>query len=320
MTSPVCIWRFLDGKAGHRNQVLGLTDALSDLCSTDCYDVDVTRGLAGWRSLMPGRLNPLTALPQPDLLIGAGHATHVPLLASRYRFGGRSIVLMTPSLPMRWFDACLVPRADERSRLPETALVTEGVLNRIRPAARWNPRRGLLLIGGPSAHFDWQPAHVLDQIEAVISGTPGVTWSATTSRRTPDSFVEAWLQRDIPAELTPVEDTTADWLPRQLQECGVVWVTADSVSMVYEAMTAGAAVGLLQLPEAKSTRVTRGMAALCDRDLVTCFDDWRQGDTLPRPRIVLRESERCARELLARYFPDRMACVPDVCVHRRRAA
>jgi mitochondrial fission protein ELM1 len=48
--------------------------------------------------------------------------------------------------------------------------------------------------------------------------------------------------------IVPFAATSPDWLPTQLARADQAWVTADSVSMVYEALTAGAAVGVLDVP------------------------------------------------------------------------
>jgi uncharacterized protein len=43
------------------------------------------------------------------------------------------VVLMKPSLPRRWFDLCILPQHDGIAADAHT-LVTEGALNRVRPA------------------------------------------------------------------------------------------------------------------------------------------------------------------------------------------
>lgn len=291
MTTRVTIWRFFDGKAGHRNQVLGLTDALGELSAVDCHDIDVRDGLRGWHSLWPGRIDRLSSLPAPDLLIGAGHATHFALLAARRRFGGRTIVLMKPSLPLSWFDLCLVPRADDLRRVPANVILTEGPLNRVRPSPE-SRNGGLILIGGPSDHFQWDDATVLDQIAAVITSSPDVAWTLTTSRRTPAEFLDAWSQRSLPGNMVPVDQTDPTWLPDQLSRTARVWVTSDSMSMIYEALTSGATVGLLQLEPRRDSRVVRGIKSLVERGFVSSL--YSQAQAAHDRPMPLAESTRCA--------------------------
>ncbi len=83
------------------------------------------------------------------------------------------------------------------------------------------------------------------QIGALLARKPDVHWTLTTSRRTPVDFL-AQLDVDRPQlTVVPCAQTGPDWLPEQLARAAQVWVTQDSVSMIYEALTAGAAVGLL---------------------------------------------------------------------------
>jgi hypothetical protein len=74
--------------------------------------------------------------------------------------------------------------------------------------------------------------------------------------------------------------------------------------MVYEALTGGAAVGLLALPPRGGTgRVLRGLDRLLADGWVTTYARWCEGGELPQPRIGFNEAERCARLLLERWWP-----------------
>jgi mitochondrial fission protein ELM1 len=99
-----------------------------------------------------------------------------------------------------------------------------------------------------------------------------------------------------------VTETGPDWLPAQLACAGQVWVTADSVSMVYEALTAGAAVGVLEVPRKHANRVSQGLEQLAAEDWVTLFTHWSPGQTLHRPAQTFNEAERCARWIIERWF------------------
>ena len=299
--SSVCVWRFLDGKAGHRNQVLGLTDAIGRIVQVDCHDIDVSRALSGIKSLLLGRLSALDDLPIPALLVGAGHATHIPMLASRRRYGGRTIVLMKPSLPLFLFDMCLIPAADDLKRVPRNVIITEGALNRIQPSETLESQRGLILIGGPSSHFGWADHDVLVQVKSVIESNPQIEWTLTTSRRTPTSFVAAWHASRCRGQMVPVDQTGSDWLPKQLKSAATVWVTNESVSMIHEALTSGASVGILTLPESRRSRVTRGIDSLITRNLVTPFARWQASSFVEGSGHTLDEAHRCAK-LVAQTF------------------
>lgn len=300
-TTPV-IWRVLDDKAGHRNQVLGLTDAIARRISVDCHDVVITPELRGHRSLLPGVTRKLRDLPPPNLLIGAGHRTHLPLLSFRHYFGARAVVLMRPSIPSAAFDLAIVSSADKVSRLRSNLMITEGPLNRVRPSKSLSDSTGLILVGGESGHFEWSDKRVLDQLATIVTQDDGVRWTLTTSRRTPSSFLAAWESSGLPGEMIPCEETPAGWVPQKLQQSGRVWVTCESMSMIYEALTAGAAVGLLELPEKRRSRVVRGAAILVEQGLVTTCSDWRDGAELTHPPSPLCEADRCADEVIRRFL------------------
>ena len=301
----ICVWRFLDGRAGHRNQVLGLTEALGRMVSIVCHDVDVSQMLSGFRCLLPRRFNTLHRLLAPDFLIGAGHATHLPMLAAAKFFGGKTIVLMKPSLPLGLFDLCLVPAADGLRKIPPNVIVTEGALNRIRPGPMRIPDRGLILVGGPSRHFGWSDSDVLYQVKSVIEASPAIEWTISTSRRTPATFMSAWQVSGCRGCLVPVDQTSSEWLPAQLSTTANVWVTNESVSMIFGALTAGAAVGILRLSPLRDSRVTRCVDSLISRKLVTPFDQLQTRSINPPAHGCLDEANRCAKligELFLREF------------------
>ncbi len=301
--SPLVVWRFSDGKAGHDNQSRGLLEALSRLRPVEAITLDPLPVVVALTALLRGR--PPGAWqqgPAPDLLLGAGHHTHLSLLGARRSRGGKAVVLMRPSLPLGLFDLCLIPAHDSPPARPNV-VATRGAINRIQPSATLEPDQGLLLIGGPSAHFGWDDAGLHRQLAAILAADPDIRWTLTTSRRTPSNFPGS-LQNNANERLTvvPVAQTGPDWLPAQLARAGQAWVTADSVSMIYEALTAGAAVGVLEMPRKRSSRISQGLEQLAADGWVTPFADWRRNPRLHRPPGLFNEAERCARWIVERWY------------------
>lgn len=297
----VVIWRLRDGRSGHENQVIGLTEAIARRVSVQAFDIAIDRCLRGLRSLIPGRLSFAESLPAPDLLIGAGHGTHLPLLTCQKRFGGRTVVVMKPSLPTALFDLCLIPAHDNLIFQPDNVVRTEGALNRIRPSAGHNSDTGLLLIGGPSKHFLWSDAAVVDQIRQVVQKS-SVYWTVATSERTPDSFIHFWRMQIPEIPLVTARECSAQWLPEQLAQCGVVWVTCDSMSMIYESLTAGTRVGLLELPVIRRDRITRNIHRLCGMSWGVTSRQWLAGRKLPTLSRQFSESDRCSAIVVDRLL------------------
>lgn len=302
MKPAVVVWRFCDGKPGHERQTKGLLDALAELIPTAAHTIP-TAGitLAAWDWLR-GRYVDHRALSAPDLLIGAGSACQWPLAAARRARGGYSVYLMKPSLPPRFFDLCLVPRHDGVAPAANI-LVTDGVLNDIKRDDRARADRMLVLVGGPSRHHDWDQHGLLTQLATLIerAGTDDVV--ITDSRRTPAGtrVALAALVKDR-VRFVPAAETSAQWLADELSSAASVWVTRDSVSMIFEALTAGAAVGLIDVPSAGHDRITRVSTDLIESGKVISFQHWLSGGARPLPEPPLREARRCAEVIVTRWF------------------
>ncbi len=288
------IWAFTDGKAGHENQTRGLVQALAQTGAVDVHWIAPARGLALWLAALRGRFPAGAGLPDPDLLIGAGHATHLSLLLARRARGGYRVVLMKPSLPRGWFDLCVVPEHD-RVASAANVLITRGALTAVTPGSGSDPTAGLLLIGGPSRHHAWSDSALAAQVAAIVQREGAIHWILTTSRRTPAPTLA--LLRDIQASnlvIVPVERTDRHWLPAQLARAAMVWVSEDSVSMVYEALTAGAATGLLAVPRRRASRIGRAMDNLVRDKLVLDFSAWQGGAPLVPSTTTFNEAARVA--------------------------
>ncbi len=302
--SAAIVWHFSDGKAGHVNQVRGLVAALAKLTPVETHVIEVGTGFqarcgALWQWLR-GSFPQGTNLPPPTLLIGAGSSTHLPLLAAKRAHGGRAIVLMKPNYPLRWFDLCIIPEHDGVGEVAANVIETRGVLNPVERSAEQRKDRGLILLGGPSKHHGWDDERVAQQVAAIVERDANVKWTLTTSRRTPASTLPC-LRAINAANLaiTPVDQTGPGWVARQLKECAQVWASEDSVSMVYESLTSGAAVGLLEVPRkgtahGEAARVLVGVQKLIAERWVTPFEAWKKTGALQRNDKTLDEATRCA--------------------------
>jgi mitochondrial fission protein ELM1 len=300
----VVVWAFTDGKAGHENQTRGLLAALAHRHPVDARWIHVPAYASVLSSLMTRRFLPGVGLPPPDLLVGAGHRTHLPLLAARRAHGGRTIVLMKPSLPRAWFDLCVIPEHD--SVTGANVLSTRGALNPVEPGSK-NARAGLILIGGPSRHHGWSEDEILSQVETIVPAR-AYRLGTTTSRRT-QSATTALLRTLTLKNLTvvPVTETGPGWLSERLTSAAQVWVTEDSVSMVYESLTANAATGVLSVPAKRESRIARGIAALTRDGLVTRFADWQRGHNCATRRASMKQRASLPGSVKNGSAPDRGA-------------
>ena len=297
-TKPYTIWRILDGKAGHEAQTLGLVKALEKRVSLSNHEITAPTKYSSFKNLILKQFTPGKELSPPDLIIGAGSKTHFALLAAQRAYGGKTIVLMQPTLPTKLFNLCLVPRHDSKKAGKKT-LLTDGVLNPIQPAVDADPKRGLFLIGGPSTHYNWDTKGILGQVIALVGETPETKWTLTTSRRTPAECTQQLVNLSYPnLEVIPVEQTPRGWVAERLSECKHVWVSEDSVSMVYEALTAGALTGLLDVPSKRqNSRVQTSVRLLLEQQRVIRFEKRNQMHD-SETQNPLAEADRCADYIL----------------------
>ena len=305
VTPPLQIWLLGDGKPGHENQSAGLAEALGRIVPADIRSIP-TPGKCHIIARVHAITRATRSWHKPDLLIGAGHSTHLPLLWLARQHGVPCVVLMKPSLPTALFDLCLVPAHDLGHSIPPPRVIpTLGALNRVPPPANRERTSGLILVGGPSTTHGWDQDAMLDTIGVIISRSRHLPWHITDSRRTPEGFMPLAAQRFANVSLHPHQQTGRDWLPAQLAAAAEVWVTEDSISMIYEALSSGARVGLIPVPRLKRDgRVSRGVDHLADEGFVTRFSRWQTTGTLSSPPRVLREADRCAEEVARRLFPD----------------
>jgi uncharacterized protein len=306
MSRPLRTIRVLsDSRPGHANQGAGLAAALSRRTGAAVQMVALPGHPFRWaaRFSMAAATGPSN--PAPDLLIGVGHRTHLPMTFAARRFDTPSVVIMRPTWPMAFFDLCLVPSHDlPANGAPANVIATRGALNRIPEDIPTKLPRGVILIGGPSKHFRWEPAPLAGAIQAVVKARDDLAWVIGDSHRTPADFLSRLKALNLRAELVSHSQTTPEWLPGQLLAAEEVWVTEESISMLHEAVTAGARTGLLPLPlRARENRPLRAVRALVADGYATRFETWQQaGHCLPPPHR-LNETGRCAEIILQRLFP-----------------
>ena len=305
MQSAKTVWLISDGKKGHENQSLGLLQALEQHASITPVRLLIKDIPARWRDLLWPSAQLLQSIkdrPSPDLIIGTGSRTHRYLLACKRATQAPTIVLMAPAHGItNCFDRCIVPQHDQRrgSRI----IPTLGALNTVVPAARRRPQSGLILIGGPSKHHGWDATTLQKQIKHILQVNPETQWTLTDSRRTPEACIQS-IDTAFGSQLTIQRFSVCEpgWLAQQLSSVEKCWVTEDSVSMIYEALSGGARVGILPVPRKRSnTRILRGLEDLTASQRVHIFKNGQAQLNTHSPHPPLAEAQRVA-ELIARDY------------------
>jgi mitochondrial fission protein ELM1 len=238
MSHPLKLIRVIsEGRPGHENQSVGLAQALARRTGAQ---VEVIQIPATWNlwSRRRAALEPRGDIPQ--LLIGAGHKVHLPLWFAARKFQARSVVIMAPTWPKLLFDLCILPQhdADGGNHSPNV-ITTLGALNRLPEVAPVKQAKGVILVGGPSKSHGWSGETTATAIQAVLKARTELEWTVADSRRTPAGFLERLRALALHAEIIPHTQTKPDWLPAQLMAAQEVWATEDSVSMIFEGVTAG---------------------------------------------------------------------------------
>ncbi|WP_299973380.1 ELM1/GtrOC1 family putative glycosyltransferase [uncultured Pseudoteredinibacter sp.] len=312
-----------DGKPGHLNQSLGLQAALErSLAKRVVCNCSIQPPLSFCQNLglVLGR-RPAGWPEKADIVIGAGHASHVTILAASKYYGAKSVVLMKPSLPRKLFDFCVVPEHDGLAETGNT-LLSQGALNPVYYQGQ-KKRHNMILLGGPSKHFEWLEDDLLRQLKDVLSDAgpnQAEPWMILTSRRTPDSFkvaLQNLLLNDTEDEdraaaafkLIHPDDVASGWLAEQFPLASLCWVSPDSVSMVYEALTAEARVALFDMPTKKPiSRVAKGVQELSEQERVDNYLAWseRGKGELKANKEAFNQADKIARKLLALNIVDRV--------------
>ncbi len=246
--------------AGMRSQVLGLAEA----AGLEPRDVRLLPRLPWW--WMPGRYWPsplravrITTPPEP-LALGCGGKA-APVLAALKRRGKLTVQIQHPRMDLRHFDQVVVTRHDELTG--PNVIVTRTALHRVTPArlaaarTEWAGRLAHLprplvavLVGGSNGRFRLEEAEgtaLAAQLAAMVRAD-GVGVAVTPSRRTSPLVVDA-----LRAALEPLGGLVWDGQGENpyfgmLACADAIVVTADSVSMVSEAVATAVPVLIADLP------------------------------------------------------------------------
>ncbi|OTG71934.1 nucleoside-diphosphate sugar epimerase [Acinetobacter sp. ANC 4169] len=261
-----------DGKAGHRSQAVGLYKAMQRISNSEVTFQEISIQQLPIFTLLKGMLSHQLALfeQKPDYIFGVGsHTQSRVLLLGKVYPQAKTVILMKPNFPFSWFDYAIIPEHDGVAESRQV-ITTQGALNPIVNEQRHQANRILIALGGSSKRHQWNETKVLEAIQNIVQHNPQAEIILTTSRRTPKEFLGHLSAQSYASQLQifPVEDTPQGWIFEEMQKAEAVWVTEDSVSMIFEALTAGCKVGIIAIDRLKSDRIT----TLLDQLLSTSSD------------------------------------------------
>lgn len=271
--------------AGLKSQVLGLAEAAGLV--PDLRPLQFKMPLARlptnfWVNPRWAVAAEMFAGPLPPVVIGAGGAGARVAAALRGK-AVRAVCIQHPRMALSRFDAVVAARHDGITG--PNVIVTRTALHRATPArlaaerALWAPRFAHLprplvavLLGGSNGRYRFELAEAKLLVGGLVRMLKqGVGLVVTPSRRT-SAPVLALLRE----ALVPLGAYIWDFMGENpyfgmLACADAILVTADSVSMVSEAVATSVPVLLVRLP-GKSARIGAFMAALAQDGRVRDFD------------------------------------------------
>lgn len=322
---PLSIVAFFDGRVGHEKQTRAIMQALAELTGISVANRQVQVSPGAYCKNLLSYLFDFLKTPNikqfpiaADLIIGTGTYTHLPMLLekkARAKIYREPVYLVTCMSPEQFlldkFDLCCIP-AHDKVGLRENIFITLGPPTPVMMPQKHHNDRGLILVGGVDRKSHrWDSRKVIEQIKIIIQKRPDIVWTISSSPRTPeDTNID--LEK-IAAAMEQVnffrsEDTAKGWIEEQYGLNKTVWVTADSISMVYEALNGRCSVGILPVAWLKpDNKFERSLAMLRQKKMIVEYSDWQNGVGLPEPPAEpFNEARRCAREILRRWWPNRL--------------
>jgi mitochondrial fission protein ELM1 len=277
------VWALLGPHRGDNNQVLALAEALGLPFEEKWVRYNQLRRLqpallgASLRSVA-AESRPQLMGPPPHLTISTGHRSVPVVRALRARSGGRmrAVHLGYPRIAPAHFDLVVptpeypVPDAANVVRIPFAlsplaakpgADSSDLALIEALP----HPRR-LLVLGGPTLYWELEEAQIIASLHRLLekTETEGGSVLSVGSPRTPERLLAAVAEAihgaAVPTLIAPREGTPS--YRAMLEASDEIYVTADSVAMVADAVMTRKPVGIV--PIAKSP-LGRAVMALADR-------------------------------------------------------
>ena len=281
---------------GLRAQALGLAEAAG---FTPDLRVFEPRGI--WQQIPPSLwINPLWAVdglateaPFPPLIIGCGGAG-ARVAAALRRPSVKVVAVQHPRMALRKFDLVLAARHDGIKG--DNVIITRNALHRITPArlqaeaAHWQPvfaglprKLVAVLLGGSNGRYDFdaQTAEQLARDIARMMDEDKIGVIITPSRRTGAEAIRIFQTHLGPRGAWIWDGKGENPYFGMLALADAIIVTADSVSMVSEAVATPVPVMLARLP-GKSARIGAFMDQMVEdgrvRDFAGRLELW---DTAP---------------------------------------
>lgn len=302
---------FFDGRPGHEKQTLGLVEQLKKKIAFETVSFRVKKAtlFESGKSLLAYYTFGSKAqhdLRDCSIAIGTGTHTHLPMLLAKKHSPLYVVTCMTPARYLvNDFDLIFAPHHDGMAKY-SNVFETIGPPNTNCNNAAHEKGRTLILLGGvdTKSHV-WNEVSLLYSLNQIISAQNQTSYILSSSPRTPEATETAVreLAEEHPhVSFYPFSETASGWIEAEYVRAEEVWVTGDSISMVYEALSSGCKVGIIPVQwKAKSYKFMQSEKYLYKNGYVLSLEDYLAGIRWSDHNKPLNEAERCANELLRRW-------------------
>ena len=238
-----------DGKPGHANQSIAMARHLGR--PYEIAEVHFRNRPCKLLSYLLDRIGVYT----PSLLrwdppggefravVSAGSETYYANKVLARRLSIPSVAIMLPRGYRLDFDR-IIAQDHDNPPVKNNILALPVNLCRVEPMGVFRPREGVryaaLVVGGPNRVYGFDLERFRGTLDAVFTGFPDFRIVVTTSRRTP-AAVEKEIDRFPFEEKFLYSRNPVNPIPDFLASCEYVLITADSTSMISEAVTFGRA-------------------------------------------------------------------------------
>jgi hypothetical protein len=216
--------------------------------------------------------------PEGDFcaVVSAGSETYYANKVLARRLEVPAVAIMLPRGYRLDFDL-IIAQEHDNPPVKKNILSLPVNLSRVEPQGVFRPRAGVryvaLVVGGPNPVFGFDRNRFRQALDAVFACFPEFRIVVTTSRRTP-ADIEEEIDRHPFEEKIIYSRNPVNPIPDFLASCEYVFLTADSTSMISEAVTFGRAkIEIIPLPTRKDPgKYDRMIGRLVELGCVHRFD------------------------------------------------
>ena len=250
ITSMNILW-VKDNKKGHLKQVKALLDEIKKILNVNISEFEIEKKILK-KSI------PSSIVKSSDLVIGAGHSVYPYLLKSKKKNPNiKSVAILSPSYFKKKFDLICAPFHDmHKLNKHKHVLYFDGSLAS-RSNKKCHEEIGMIAIGGKNKYFKFDKKNLIKQIQYIITLYPNKNWYIFNSRRTPKNFLEE-IQKElefISKKITYVDHHNDSYrFDEYIEKSSIKIITPDSMSMIYESLSAHGETVLFSLFPKKESK------------------------------------------------------------------